>query len=288
MGKISEIAKTEKKQLSIDVFPYLMDHHHDGKVVMPAVEIMNVLAVSVISHHPLADTASIENARFDKFLFIPEETETISAVSELSVHINGNISAKLITKNRVKGLSISRMKDHAILTFSQNENKGASSSNYSKLIHSEPFFEVPVQKIYEELVPFGPSYHNLVGTLLMNKNGASATIRVTEKVINYDREDPIGSPFPLDAAFHAACVWGQRYQKIIAFPVGIRKRTVHHKTQPKDHYHVYVEPVKYENECFVFNILITNESGVLYESVTGVLMKDVSAGRLRPPAWIIA
>jgi len=33
----------------------------------------------------------------------------------------------------------------------------------------------------------------------------------------------LGSPFPLDAAMHAACVWGQRFGGIVPFLLALKK-----------------------------------------------------------------
>ena len=53
--------------------------------------------------------------------------------------------------------------------------------------------------------PFGPAYHNL-------KEGVNLWEGMTTaKVYAPDHEGAdgiLGSPFPLDAAFHAACIWG--------------------------------------------------------------------------------
>jgi len=36
----------------------------------------------------------------------------------------------------------------------------------------------------------------------------------------------LGSPFPLDAAMHAACVWGQRFGGIVPFSCCFEKRVI--------------------------------------------------------------
>ena len=97
----------------------------------------------------------------------------------------------------------------------------------------------------------------------------------------------MGSPFPLDAAFHAACVWGQRYAQIVAFPIGIEKRLVFKPTQPGTTYLSRIIPVRKNPDLLTFDIWIYDQDGHLYEGAWGVQMRDVSAGRLKPPRWIL-
>jgi len=280
--------ETVRVPLNIDVSPYLMDHYYDGKAVLPAVEIMHSLALTTKNYLPDTDITSIENASFDKFLYIPEDTIQIIAFNEISVHKNGNVSAKLMTKNRVKDLPITRIKEHAVLTFSQSEKEISTIESNVSTSSINTSYNVSSEKIYRELVPFGPSYHNISGLLKVNNNEAFAKTNTNKNLIRIDRSDILGSPFPLDAAFHAACVWGQRYKKIIAFPVGINKRVVLNPTMPGSTYNIHVDPIKIKKETLIFNIIITDESGVLYESVSGLIMKDVRGGRMKPPEWIVS
>ncbi|MDP2644720.1 MAG: polyketide synthase dehydratase domain-containing protein, partial [Desulfobacterales bacterium] len=96
----------------------------------------------------------------------------------------------------------------------------------------------------------------------------------------------LGSPFHLDAAFHAACVWGQRYEQVVAFPVGFDHRTIYEPTRPGEIYFSRVIAVETSRDLLIFDIWIYNQQGNLCESVGRVHMKDVSAGRMKPPRWI--
>ena len=96
----------------------------------------------------------------------------------------------------------------------------------------------------------------------------------------------MGSPFPLDAAFHAACVWGQRYVQVVAFPIGIEKRVIFEPTIPGTTYLSQIVPVRKKSDLLTFDIWIYGRDGQLYEGAWGVQMRDVSAGRLKPPRWI--
>ena len=98
----------------------------------------------------------------------------------------------------------------------------------------------------------------------------------------------IGSPFPLDAALHAACTWGQRYAGVVAFPVGFTERTIYRKTKKEGKYIGRIIPVDVSREPLIFDALIYDLDGIIHESVSGIQMRDVSQGRLRPPNWIKA
>jgi len=98
---------------------------------------------------------------------------------------------------------------------------------------------------------------------------------------------PLGSPFPLDAAFHAACVWGQRYAGLVGFPVGFALRWLFAPTRPGSTYTARVFPKKVHPDRFLADIWITDIDGALQEAVLDVVMRDVSGGRIKPPSWIL-
>jgi len=142
---------------------------------------------------------------------------------------------------------------------------------------------IPSHRIYRDLVPFGPAYRNIKDDLLLAKEGAVGTIQTSTH-----HRGMIGSPFTFDAALHAACVWGQRYTGIVPFPVGFKKRRIYKKTQPGTDYICRVIPVMSADPVLVFDIWIYDPEGVPFEAILGVQMRDVSAGRMKPPQWIVA
>jgi hypothetical protein len=146
-------------------------------------------------------------------------------------------------------------------------------------------FNVPAAAIYRELVPFGKAYQNIIGELSLSPEGAIAQLYGGEGEAN---DDLIGSPFPLDAALHVACCWGQRYTGIVAFPVGFAERIIYRKTKKERKYVGRVIPVNISREPLIFDALIYDLDGIIYESLSGIQMRDVSQGRLRPPDWIKA
>jgi hypothetical protein len=144
---------------------------------------------------------------------------------------------------------------------------------------------VPSTTIYRDLVPFGTAYQNIVGDLSVSPEGALAYLSGGG---NEADEDLLGSPFPLDAAMHAACVWGQRFGGIVPFPTGFEKRVIYQKTKKGGAYLGRIVPVKVNHESLIFDAWIYDLDGIMFESISGIQMRDVSQGRLLPPDWIKA
>jgi len=74
---------------------------------------------------------------------------------------------------------------------------------------------------------------------------------------------------------------------VVAFPVGVEKRIIVNPTQPGETYIITAVPVRRELDRLIFDICIYTENYATHEKVLGVHMRDVSAGRMRPPSWII-
>lgn len=143
---------------------------------------------------------------------------------------------------------------------------------------------ISVETIYKNLVPFGPSYHNLKDGVTISHKGAMVPVYAPSLG---DPVGPLGSPFPLDAAFHAACVWGQRYAGLVGFPVGFALRRLFASTRSGSTYTAGVFPKKIHPDRFSVDIWITNMDGIFQEAVLDVVMRDVSGGRIKPPSWIV-
>jgi phosphopantetheinyl transferase len=69
--------------------------------------------------------------------------------------------------------------------------------------------------------------------------------------------------------------------------VGIERRTIYNRTEPGATYVSRVMPVRISQNLLVFDLWIYDGKGNLFESACGVHMRDVSAGRMKPPQWII-
>lgn len=275
--------------LTIKVKPYLADHCFRENAVLPAVEAMQVLAQCVRNHFPGACVHTIKKASFNKFLTLSfgEEGSDVAAFADITQAENGDIEAVLLTRITLKSGGMRRSLVHASLVFSKDDPAG-NGEMADWQIGSEPsVFEVSPERIYRELVPFGPAFRNITCPLAVSRAGAAGKVKAGPQKQEPDGFGLLGSSFPLDAAFHAACVWGQRYEGIIAFPVGFGKRTIVTITEPGGIYDVRVRPVALEGGVLVFDLRIEDGGGRLHETVEGLMMRDVSGGRMAPPAWIV-
>jgi phosphopantetheinyl transferase len=134
-------------------------------------------------------------------------------------------------------------------------------------------------------VPFGPGFQSISEPLRLTEEGALAVIRAPEGARPHT-DLHLGSPFVLDGAFHAACVWSQRFAGVTAFPVGIDQRMLVAPTRPGDTYVSRIFPKETRSALLTFDIWILGADGQLFEMLKGVRMRDVSGGKLHPPDWI--
>ena len=274
--------------VKIEIHPYLMDHHFEGDMVLPAVEAIQVLAASVKKFRVDAHFSQMTRARFEKFLYIQPGIKQVKAYNDIELLGNGDVSATLLTKTRSKKTAITRIKEHARICFSQKSDTDQESPFNPPQPLEGRRFSIPAHRIYRDLVPFGPAYQNLKEILHFSENGIIVKIFAPEHNCKQTSPKSLGSPCPLDAAFHAACVWGQRFEKVVAFPVGFEKRQIFNPTKPGETYISHIIPMQTKAGVLIFDIWISDSHGHLFETAFGVQMKDASGGRLKPPRWIIA
>jgi hypothetical protein len=266
----------------LEIRPYLRDHFFEEKVVYPAVESMITLAREVSSQHPQANLRMVTQANFSRLLTIgPDDCQEVQI--EIAVDESG-IRASLLTSLTINKGAMRRTLEHARVTFSQKEilpEPLLSCLDARKLAGA--CIHVPAAAIYRELIPFGLSYQNIIGDLAVSPEGALADIAGGSGDAD---EELLGSPFVLDATMHAACVWGQRFTGIVPFPVGFDQRIIYAPTKKGGSYLARIVPVNASREPLIFDALIFDQKGMLHESISGLRMRDVTQGRMRPPEWI--
>lgn len=276
--------KKERYPVEIRVYPYLHDHYFEGQVIFPAVEALIVMATVAVANYPQINVCHQRQARFPRFLSIDPQEQVKKIFADITDADDGSLSVSIKSMVKAKTGAISRMVEHAYVEF-------ASSSLLEPLVPplagfqhlGGKLFNVPSAAIYRDLVPFGKAYQNITGELTMSPEGAIAHLYGGQGEAN---DDLIGSPFPLDAAMHAACSWGHRYAGIVSFPVGFAERIIYRKTKKGREYYGKIIPVNNSRESLLFDALIYDLDGTIYESVSGIQMRDVSQGRLKPPDWI--
>jgi len=290
MENIPRIIDTVRLPVAIPVHAYLRDHHVEGRAILPAVKAMQVIGETIRRFRPGIDISVITHGGFDKFLHVPSDADQIAAFADIDTYDNGDIGASLLTKNKIKKSSMTRIKEHAAMHYPRDLSGFADQppDSVSDLFSAldGTCIEISSDRIYRELVPFGPAFHSIQGKLLISEQGALARIGTPAAYFSQSTSENPDSLFPLDAAYHCACVWGQRYTRMVVFPMGFEKRTIWHHTRQGEPYFCRVLPVEMRPDRLVFDLWIADGNGVLFESSRGVCMKDVSAGRMKPPLWI--
>jgi phosphopantetheinyl transferase len=286
MADLSQIGESERLPIEIPVRPYLADHRFEGRAVLPAVEAMETLSAAVARIRPGIDVTRMAEIRFEKFLSVPTDAARIDGFVTLSSGKDGGLTATLETRLKLANRSMSRVKTHAAILFSGGGTELPSVPLDVAASIEGLALQVSADDIYRDLVPFGPAYQNLKTPLIVSAAGVLATIRSGPATGSPERSGPLGSPFSLDAAFHGACVWGQRFAGVVAFPVGIDRRTVIRPTRAGETCFARIFPRRASPSLLVFDIWIHDRRGALREVATGVRMRDVSGGRTVPPGWI--
>jgi hypothetical protein len=196
----------------------------------------------------------------------------------------GGIVCTFQTKQWLPALRCFRLQEHARVTFGpQTQACIPDLGKFSQTSLDD--FSVPAEKVYTELVPFCEAYHNIISPVAMDGQAARTQVLAAK---HRTLTEPLGSPFPLDAALHAACVWGQRYVGIVGFPVGFGRRTVYQKTHKGQNYAAHIFSKKAGSRDFTVDILLEDAQGRPVEVLTDVVMRDISGGGITPPAWICA
>jgi hypothetical protein len=283
MEDSSRITEHIRLPFVIPVHPYLNDHYFEGKIILPAVEALQRLAGSVQAHLPNAYVRHMHAATFDRFLYIEKKSQVIEACNELEVYESGRLLSKLITIDRIRG-TMTRTKVHAAVSFTSAGERATDMPMNTISLSEDICYKISSQKLYSDLVPFGSSYQNIKGDVLLSESGAVAQVYAAD---NQAPSEPLGSPFPFDGALHVACAWGQRYSHIVAFPVGFGERIIVKPTLPGDTYHCRISPVSMTGESLLFDIWIHDLTGDVHEEIRGVIMRDVSGGRVKPPGWVL-
>jgi len=285
VAEFSKIKALNRIPLQIRVLPWMLDHRFEDRAVLPAVESMQVLAESTLRHIPGMAVDVIADAVFPRFLPLSESGTVINAVNVIQLLTDGSVSTSLQTKQKKK--NITRNFEHVSCRFCVGIDKPNPPVREFNDIRNSGSFQVTPAKLYRELVPFGEAFRNVRKNVILSGKGATADIRAGRP--GKTSVLPLGSTFILDAAFHAACVWSQRYTGIVAFPVAIRRRYIFKPASSNRCFSTIVIPRQYtqkEEQPLSFDIWILDSEELPVEAAIGVVMKDVSAGRWKAPQWV--
>jgi hypothetical protein len=284
MGNVSPIAEPVRVPIEIPVRPGLLDHRFDNRPVYPAVEAMEILAGAVRRCRPDAPVETLTRVRFEKFLPVPENAATIPVFCELQPDAGGGLAAALLSRTRLPS-GFCRNKIHAAAVF-EAKRRQRPGAGRGVPAAAGGNFRLSAERLYRELVPFGPGFQSLTGAIDLFEGEVRAVARCPAP--EPASEGLLGDSYILDGGFHAACAWGQRFAGIVAFPVGIDRRRILQPTRRGALYEIRVVPNRTEPDMLVFTIDIFDDAGRLRERSEGVRMRDVSGGRWKSPEWIQA
>ncbi len=270
---------SERFTVEAPVRPWFADHHFNGRTILPAVETMQLLAVHASRRFPTLDITIMESVGFPKFFAIDPHHRSFTG--EITVTGNGTDGVRATFASRITGASLSRLQVHGEVFFPGPPTAATPLPACPE--PTGPALSIKAERVYRELVPFGPAYRTLQETLHLYEHGAAGTLLAPALATG---EAPLGSPFPLDGALHAACVCGQRLVDFVPFPIGFASRTILQPTVAGTTYTTTVALTHHTTDELQFNLWIFDRNRRCCEMVQGIRMRDVSRGRIKPPDWI--
>lgn len=268
--------------VSLTIPPWFHDHRFNGRTILPAVEAMRLLALTSQQHCPGLDPTAMGNGRFSRFLEIGPGDREIEVLIGLEKDGEQHIRASLYSRRRLKAMT--RTVSHCELSFSAESTVAPAESHRPPPLPDAPVLEVPAERIYRELVPFGPAFRTLQEKLSLAGEWAWGVLQAPDPPGSTRDQGPLGNPFPLDGALHAACVHGQRLVDFVPFPVGFAERRIHQPTRSGERYRAQVRLRSRSANELVYDLWIVDRSERIRETVAGLRMRDASGGRIEPPA----
>jgi hypothetical protein len=259
---------------TLTVQPWFCDHAVGGRIVLAAVETMLFLAARGHAAHPDIDVRIMEEVRFGKFLLIPPAAASMAVLVEWATAGDGRVQAKLLSHSRIG--TMARIKEHGEIFFARATCPDSPPPDIDPAPPAGEVTELAAERLYRDLVPFGPTYRTLQGSLYLAGPRAWGELRAPDLPPSDPVETIVGSPFPLDGALHAACVLGQQAVPFVPFPVGFARRTIHRPTRPGGYYLTRVTMIARRPDELLFDLDIFTHAGQLCESVRGVRMRDVA------------
>jgi hypothetical protein len=275
MGAMSVATLT----VSLPEIPNLGDHAISGKAIVPAVEILDfLLRVLDDKGVRLGDPLAMRDAVFPRFLPADDIPRARFEVTlEDAPSSGGGIRATLASRI-VLPTGIERQRTHAAVTFG-----GDPAPMAPPPAETGPEFEVAAERVYRQLIPFGPRYCNLRNTVRLARDAAWG--QVASPAPPRPNLSRAGCPYLFDSAMHLACVWGQRYAGMVAYPTGFLSRTVRLPTAHGER-RCTVAPRSVGPRALVVDLWLTDEDGQVCDAAGGLMMAPVATGA-PPPAWIV-
>jgi hypothetical protein len=260
--------------VAIASLPEFGDHRIAGKVIVPAVYLLDAMVraateAGLIEHAPL----TMHAATLPRFL--PAD-EIERCAFELASELAGGSTRLRLSSRITLPNGIQRTRDHVILTLADAPTLPAPPEIVGE-------FAVSAERLYRELIPFGPRYCNLRDTLRLGPGGALGTVRSPEP--GFETPSLAGCPYLFDSAMHLACLWGQRYAGVVAYPTGFAFRTILAPIAHGERLCV-VAPRSKDPRALRFDVWLLDEDRRPCDVTLGLSMAPILAGST-PPRWIV-
>ena len=221
MENLSPLTGPRRIALAIPNHGWLHDHRFLDRAVLPGLYALDHLASVAAATVPDLAVSAMAEIRFDKFLALPaSDHPAIEGILDLAPLPGGGVEAVLMTRQRAAHSGIARLNVHARACIDRGGvgDVEAIRAEWREWTPCDQDVTVSARRLYAELVPFGPVFRNVTAPITLGPQGAWATVSAGPPG-SPAPSSPLGSFFALDAAFHAACAWAQRYRGSVAFPV---------------------------------------------------------------------
>jgi hypothetical protein len=257
--------------------PDVADHAIAGRAIVPAVWLVELVVKTVAEHQgwptPLPLPVTLSDVAFPRFLPVPDVPRCSFEVALAPTQhgLRASLRSSIALPNGLR-----RTREHAQMTF--------VAAAVAPPLPPAPAcdFELPAERVYRELITFGPRYCNLRETLRLGPGGAVGIVRSPGPS---PEPPPLADcPYLVDSAMHLACVWGQRHAGIIAYPTGFAARVLVRPTTSGER-RCTVVPRTVEPRRLVFDLWLCDEDGTVCDTIVGLSMSPI-AGGTPPPAWI--
>ena len=266
----------------------LADHSIQGKATVPAALLLDLLLRNAPAHDASGESQPVpavfplvmREAVFPRFLPAEEVercTFEIALEDVLGEGAETRTRATLTSRIALAG-GVRRTRTHAAVTLG-----GSAPPMPLPPAEIACDLEMAADWAYAELIPFGPRYRNLRGSIRLGRDGTTGEVRSPEPAL--PEPSRAGCPYLFDGAMHLACLWGQRYAGYVAYPTGFAARVV---ASPLAHGErcCVVAPRSVEPRGLICDLWLTDENHRVCDVVLGLAMAPLARGT-QPPAWIV-
>jgi hypothetical protein len=257
------------------------DHAIAGKATVPAVFLLDLLVGKIVdAEAPLP--LVLKNVAFPRFLLVDELPKCTLALGMEPPDALLDIRAAITSRIALAG-DMTRTRVHLAATVGGRALVPPDAPVAELPREWALDFETAADRVYSDLVRFGPRFRSLRDSVRLGWDGASAIVASPSPAL--PTPSRAGCPFLFDGAMHLACVWGQRFAGYVAYPTGFATRIV---TAPLAHGRRVCRMVPREvgPRRLTCDLWLGDEDGTVHDAILGLTMAPLAAGP-PPPDWIV-